>query len=105
VSKSETKEDVEGVNRFRSSDYPAPIGPMEEMFVENTGAWRSQRPETEEGLCRECGRCFLFCPTGSRFRDEAKGCYSTDLDFCKGCGICAEECPIGAIKIVPERRE
>lgn len=105
MSKSDEKKDVEGIGEFRSSEFEAPVGPEDEMFEEETGAWRSERPETDEGLCKECGTCFLFCPTGSRVRDEAKAFYVTDLEFCKGCGICAEECPIGAIEMVPERRE
>ena len=65
-----------------------------------TGDWRFRRPVTKTGKCRQCGWCFIFCPTGCI--EEMDTCFSANLEYCKGCGICAEVCPADAIMIVPE---
>lgn len=77
----------------------APIG--RELYVVNTGEWRYQRPVTDAMACRNCGTCFVYCPTGSRYQKGDS--FETDLDYCKGCGICAHECYANAIAMVPER--
>ncbi len=66
-----------------------------------TGEWRYQRPVTRPGKCRQCGQCYLFCPTGCVV--EKATSFAADLEYCKGCGICATVCPVNAIVIVKER--
>jgi pyruvate ferredoxin oxidoreductase delta subunit len=66
-----------------------------------TGAWRSQRPNTDLKKCTKCGICYVYCPEGCIKQDE-QGYYSADLYHCKGCGICAKECPPKAITMTEE---
>ena len=66
-----------------------------------TGAWRSQRPETDTKKCIKCGLCYIFCPEGCIKRDE-QGYFKADLYHCKGCGICAKECWPKAITMLEE---
>ena len=66
-----------------------------------TGAWRSQRPETDTKKCIKCGLCYIFCPEGCIKRDE-QGYFKADLYHCKGCGICAKECWPKAITMAEE---
>ncbi len=88
--------------QFRSK-FEGPWATPELMFVIKTGEWRFQRPVTKVDKCRQCGWCYIFCPTGCI---EEKGTYFTaNLDFCKGCGICARICPGKAIKIIREEEE
>jgi 2-oxoacid:acceptor oxidoreductase delta subunit (pyruvate/2-ketoisovalerate family) len=85
--------------QFRSK-FEGPWATPEITLVIKTGEWRFQRPVTKVGKCRQCGWCYIFCPTGCI---EEKGTYFTaNLDFCKGCGICARVCPGNAIKIIRE---
>ena len=66
-----------------------------------TGAWRSQRPETDTKKCIKCGLCYIYCPEGCIKRNE-QGYFKADLYHCKGCGICAKECWPKAITMVEE---
>ncbi len=66
-----------------------------------TGAWRSQRPETDTKKCVKCGLCAIYCPEGCIKRDE-QGYFKADLYHCKGCGICAKECWPKAIAMKEE---
>ncbi len=54
------------------------------------------------GVCRLCGRCYLFCPDAAVRLDAEKGRYVIDYDYCKGCGICGLECPVAAIDMESE---
>ena len=81
-------------------------GPWQEVgalpFLLKTGEWRFQRPVTKVDKCRQCGSCYLYCPTGCI---SDRGTYfDADLDYCKGCGICARVCPVDAIRLVREVR-
>jgi pyruvate ferredoxin oxidoreductase delta subunit len=67
-----------------------------------TGNWRDQRPEIDQELCNQCGKCREVCPDDAvRHNDDR---YEIDYDFCKGCGICAYECKAEAIQILPEEK-
>lgn len=80
-------------------DFLAPVGT--DLYVVNTGDWRTHRPLQDRGKCTDCGTCFLYCPTGSvKLQD---GRWFIDLSYCKGCGICSEECPRKAIRMVEEK--
>ena len=70
-----------------------------DMRDNETGQWRSMRPEFHPDLCNSCMLCWLLCPEGCVFPTEKP---ERDLSYCKGCGICAEECPVNAIEMVPE---
>lgn len=95
------QQDWRDVRMKLTGDFEAPIG--KKMYIVNTGDWRYQRPVTQEGKCRKCGVCFLFCPTGSRYQHGNS--FDTDLRYCKGCGICANECAAAAIVMVEEVRK
>ncbi len=67
-----------------------------------TGNWRDQRPEIDQDVCNQCGKCREVCPDDAvRHHDDR---YEIDYDFCKGCGICAYECKAEAIQILPEEK-
>ena len=68
---------------------------------QNTGDWRSERPERHDEKCDKCGICWIFCPDAALFMNE-EGFYEVDYYHCKGCGICARECGKGAISMVEE---
>lgn len=53
--------------------------------------WCMRQPQRGSG-CRQCGRCWAYCPDLAIFR-TGQGTYEVDARLCKGCGICAEECP------------
>jgi pyruvate ferredoxin oxidoreductase delta subunit len=67
-----------------------------------TGNWRDQRPEIDQELCNQCGKCREVCPDDAVHHNEDR--YEIDYDFCKGCGICAYECKAEAIEILPEEK-
>jgi len=85
--------------QFRSN-FEGPWATPEPMLVIKTGEWRFQRPVTKVGKCRQCGWCYIFCPTGCI--EERETYFTANLDFCKGCGICARICPANAIRIIRE---
>ena len=87
--------------QFKTTVYE---GPWMQAFpltrVLKVGDWRFQRPVVKVGKCRQCGLCYLYCPTGCI---NDRGTYfDAELDFCKGCGICARICPVDAIRLVRE---
>ena len=75
-----------------------PIGT--EMQSEETGSWRTFRPNVKKAVCNKCGLCVMFCPDGVIFKTEDG--VEVDYVFCKGCGVCAKECPTKAIEMVLE---
>ena len=87
--------------QFKATAYEGPwmqAFPLTRVF--QTGDWRFQRPVVKVGKCRQCGLCYLYCPTGCI---SDRGTYfDAELDFCKGCGICARICPVDAIRLVRE---
>ncbi len=68
--------------------------------IENkTGSWRVMKPVKDDSKCKNCGRCWMFCPEMAI--DEN---FNINYDYCKGCGICAKECPFGAIVMAKENK-
>ncbi|MEI9477986.1 MAG: 4Fe-4S binding protein [Deltaproteobacteria bacterium] len=84
---------------FRSK-FEGPWATPEDPHDVHTGSWRSQRPVTKAAKCRECGWCFIFCPSGCRKATDHS--FEADLTYCKGCGVCSRECPARAIMMVRE---
>ena len=82
-------------------DQLAPWG--KELYIANTGDWKEERPVIQEESCKNCGVCWLVCPTSCIRFEEGSG-FRIELAFCKGCGLCAEECPLGAIRMEREER-
>jgi len=84
-------------------DYPmaATIHRPGSATDQNTGDWKSMRPERDRSKCDKCGICWIFCPDAALYMTE-EGYYEVDLYHCKGCGICAHECRKGAIRMVEE---
>lgn len=78
--------------------YIGPIG--EELYVVNTGDWRTHRPVIDQAKCSKCGTCLLFCPVS--MVEKRGGEFAINLSNCKGCGLCAYECPRSAIAMVEE---
>lgn len=64
-----------------------------------TGAWRTLRPVKDDGICNDCGLCWLYCPEGCITHKT----HLIDYLYCKGCGICATECRRGAIQMEREQ--
>ena len=62
------------------------------------GTWSLLKPVLR-GKCNFCLLCWIYCPDGSIYQDEASR-VRIDHSRCKGCGICARECPLGTIKMV-----
>jgi len=71
------------------------------MLITKTGDWRFRHPVTKTAKCRQCGWCYLYCPTGCVSPGD-DGYFRVDMEYCKGCGICAYECPAQAIVMVRE---
>ena len=70
-----------------------------------TGDWRAYKPILDQGKCRRCLICWIYCPDGAiRVVGEPGKVERVEIDYyyCKGCGICAVECPVKAITMVPE---
>ena len=84
-------------------DYPmaATIHRPGSATDQNTGDWKSMRPERDRSKCDKCGICWIFCPDAALYMTE-EGYYEVDLYHCKGCGICARECGKEAIIMVEE---
>ena len=85
--------------RFKT-EYEGPWASCKERIDAQTGEWRFQRPVTKVSKCRECGWCYIYCPSGCR--EVKEGYFSANLDYCKGCGVCARVCPGRAIMLVRE---
>ena len=70
---------------------------------ENTGSWRTRRPQTEQESCVRCGTCSEYCPPGViLIHKKGAIAFEVDLENCKGCGICASLCPQNCIKMIME---
>jgi len=69
-----------------------------------TGGWRSQRPEFHPEKCDGCMLCYFYCPDAS-IKVEGGKAVGVDLEHCKGCGICAKECPRDAITMKLDEKE
>jgi 2-oxoacid:acceptor oxidoreductase delta subunit (pyruvate/2-ketoisovalerate family) len=82
------------------SEYEAPWSDCKNRIDMKTGEWRYQRPVTKVFKCRQCGQCYIYCPSGCREVKETH--FEADLEYCKGCGICAQVCPGKAITLVRE---
>lgn len=80
------------------SRYEGEWGDSTELFVVDTGDWKSERPLVKTNKCCSCGTCYLFCPTGC-IKDMGTY-FAAALEYCKGCGICARLCPVDAITMV-----
>lgn len=80
---------------------PIPISFPSKGAIGKTGSWRTFRPVYKLENCKDCKRCYLYCPEGTVIYNGPKD-YEIDYEYCKGCGICAKECPHGAIIMVLE---
>jgi pyruvate ferredoxin oxidoreductase delta subunit len=69
-----------------------------------TGGWRSQRPEFHPEKCDGCMLCYFYCPDAAIIVEDDRA-VEMDEAHCKGCGICAKECPRGAITMNAEEKE
>ncbi len=91
-------DEEEASMKYRFTESEAPLG--RDLYVLETGKWRTERPCVDAEACVLCGICALYCPTG--VIDVGDDVVSIDLQFCKGCMICVRECPREAIEPVPE---
>lgn len=68
----------------------------------NTGAWRTVRPDANLEKCTKCKLCWLYCPEAAiTWQDGPR----FDYTICKGCLICANECPAKAIEKTKEAQD
>lgn len=73
----------------------------------NTVVTSSLIAETDEDLCKGCGKCAEAClinaikmiPTDDP-KSKKKKRQLTDTSICIGCGVCALQCKTGALKLV-----
>ena len=72
------------------------------FLTETSAGMRTFRPVIDMEKCKNCFRCFLFCPDGAV--DKSSGAPEIDYDYCKGCGICEKECPFDAIQMRKEEK-
>ncbi len=74
--------------------------------VNQTGNWRTNRPEIDHKKCISCGLCIKLCPEPCISWKKIKKTNKPVVDYryCKGCGLCAEQCPVKAIKMVKDYR-
>jgi pyruvate ferredoxin oxidoreductase delta subunit len=68
-----------------------------------TGGWRSERPEFDAGKCDGCMLCYFYCPDAAVLVEGGKA-VGMDEAHCKGCGICAKECPEHAVTMKIEEK-
>ncbi|MGC8497582.1 MAG: 4Fe-4S binding protein [Thermoplasmata archaeon] len=84
--------------------------------LEETGSWRTYKPEIRYEKCIRCMICWTYCPEPAIEKKEGKT-YATpnqklvnmpvpviNYDYCKGCGICVNECPTKAIDFNREEK-
>jgi 2-oxoacid:acceptor oxidoreductase delta subunit (pyruvate/2-ketoisovalerate family) len=83
------------------AQYPTGTCDRAGLLVDTNASWRTVAPVLDLERCTGCLRCYLLCPEGVVFRQEAEAGLRVgiDLDFCKGCGVCAHECPVDAISM------
>ena len=82
------------------SEYEAPWASCKQRIDSKTGEWRYQKPVTKVRKCRQCGQCYIYCPSGCREVEETH--FAANLEYCKGCSICAHECPTACISMQEE---
>lgn len=82
------------------SKYEGPWADSETLTSTKFGEWKFQRPLFKIEKCRQCGWCYIFCPTGCI--EEKETGFAANLDYCKGCALCARVCPANAIMMVRE---
>ncbi len=88
------------VNKKFSGEIPkGTYGPAMQL-TETMEGWRNLRPVINDEICNSCKWCYLVCPEGVIYSEEAN--MKIDYRFCKGCGICAKECKKAAITMVKE---
>lgn len=87
------------MNSKNTSTFPWVISP--EVSNVPLEGWRTERPVISYDKCRQCGVCYIYCPTGCI--EEKQDCFEINLKFCKGCGICSLECGNQAITMVEEK--
>ncbi len=85
--------------QFRSP-FEGPWSTPKDPYDIKTGEWRSQRPITKVEKCRQCGWCYIFCPSGCI--EEREYYFAANLEYCKGCGTCSKVCPAKAIMLIRE---
>ncbi len=84
--------------------------------LEETGSWRTYRPEIRYEKCIRCMICWTYCPEPAIEKKEGEN-YPVanpklvkmpvpviNYNYCKGCGICVNECPTKAIDFVREEK-
>jgi pyruvate ferredoxin oxidoreductase delta subunit/2-oxoisovalerate ferredoxin oxidoreductase delta subunit len=84
--------------------------------LEETGSWRTFRPEIRYEKCIRCMICWNFCPEPAIEKHPGENYPAANpklikmevpvikYKYCKGCGICVNECPTKAIDFVREEK-
>ena len=111
---------TQGVGNLKKRVPPRNTALLNQLFElpqRPEGPWQTRlfgQVHTDESLCRHCGKCSFFCPTGAlaqvgeAARQTVMGIASEPADpayhtfrtcDCVRCNLCADVCPNGAIAI------
>jgi len=104
---SEPEWDTSDINEWGPEEHElgATIPEAGNSVYNETGGWRSQRPEFHPEKCDGCMLCYFYCPDAAVIVSDDDRAIGMDEAHCKGCGICAKECPRDAITMHVEKKE